>query len=292
MGAAAFVFIMLALLFFGVVCIAAGAVCLAIFSGMSRRGVAAGKPLSIVFAVVLGFGVLMVTLPIGFFGFIVYVNSTPPYDYVETAVVIEENGYQDTRFTADGVVYRVLELEANFEVCDTLAEPVFSYKTAGFLNGSQCGNYYRLENDRNFDLIWDGGSLLFSPEDQAEEIFAYYTEECGSEWYFYDEEWLPNRLSAEAEQAMNELSAYDLDSMPQTELVSDTLSELHIVEWSSDGIVWRQSLNLIFEKNAAYLVYTSAYDENGMGTYTVVRLPLEVERPLLAAFSEEQSSAA
>ncbi len=186
-----------------------------------------------------------------------------------------------------------MELEANYEVCDTLAEPVFSYQTAGFLNGSQCGNYYRLENDRDFDLIWDSGSLLFSPEDQAEDILAYYTEECGSKWYFYDyEDCTLCRLSAEAEQAMNELSAYDLDSMPQTELVSDTLSEIYIVEWSSDGIVWRQSFDLIFEKNAAYLVYTSVYDENGMGTYTVVRLPIEIERPLLAAFSEEQSSAA
>ena len=77
----------------------------------------------------------------------------PPSDFVETDIVIEENGYQDARFTADGVVYEVLDFEANDDAY--IENPIFTYKTEGFLNRSQCGNYYKVENPQGFNIVAD-----------------------------------------------------------------------------------------------------------------------------------------
>ena len=52
----------------------------------------------------------------------------PPEDYVETKITVEENGYQDERFTADGKVYEVIDLYVNNE--DTITsklEDIDSY---------------------------------------------------------------------------------------------------------------------------------------------------------------------
>lgn len=84
-------------------------------------------------AIALGMSVLIISVPVGFFSFIVYVNSVPPESFVETEIVIEEDGYQNTRFTlrpakseeADIIyqnmveVYRLLE-NKDLYVCDDL----------------------------------------------------------------------------------------------------------------------------------------------------------------------------
>ena len=69
-----------------------------------------GKKIAIPSAILLILGTAVLLLPVGYLGFIYAVNTLPPDDYVKTDILIEEDGYQSERFTADGVVYTVLPL--------------------------------------------------------------------------------------------------------------------------------------------------------------------------------------
>ena len=115
-------------------------------------------------------------IPVGFFSFIIYVNATPPEDFVETDIVIEENGYQSERFTADGTVYVALSFEGDYDYISEHSRPVFSYKTLGFINNAWCGNYYQVDNDHGFTLICDDMSNLFCPENEKDMIEAFYSD--------------------------------------------------------------------------------------------------------------------
>ena len=162
MGAVAAVIFFIVLFIFAFVGIVLSIVGITVFSKLSKKGKGFAKPLSIVSIVVLIISIILSSIPTFFFAFIAYVNTIPPEDFVETEIVIEENGYQDTKFTANGVVYHSLGLDV-FDH-SYIKEPVFSYKTSGFLNGSQCGNYYKVENANNYNLVSDEYGLLFAPE--------------------------------------------------------------------------------------------------------------------------------
>lgn len=146
MGAIFAVLFFLTVLIIGIIAIAAGIIGLIVVGKKGKSGKSALKVLTAVFAVVLSFGITITLIPAGFFSFIVTANSTPLKGFVKTDIVIEENGYQDTRFTADGVIYEVLDFEV-YDI-DAISNPVFTYKTAGFLNGSQCGIIMQLKTKK------------------------------------------------------------------------------------------------------------------------------------------------
>ena len=155
-----------------------------IFSIFSKKGKRFAKPLKIISIVFLVICSLFTLIPTGFFTMIFAMNVLPPDDYVETEIVIEENGYQDQRFTANGIVYEVIDLYVDNE--DYLDNAIFSYKTSGLLNGSQCGNYYKVENINNFDLVCDWFGLLFSPIDEKQQVLDYYLSFENQDYYYYD----------------------------------------------------------------------------------------------------------
>lgn len=281
MGAVGFVFIMIVLLAGSSLCAIVSAVCLAIFSQKKYADMKYRKPLRVILTIVLVGSIIVAIIPIGFFSFIVYVNSAPPKDYVETAIVIEEDGYQDKRFTADGVVYEVLDLEANYEVCEELATPVFSYQTSGFLNGSQCGNYYEIENSHGFNLIWDGESLLFCPKDQKREVQSYYEKEDASGWFCYDYEEKQYQLTDDMKEVLEALSVYDIDNLAETELFLDELREIDIMQTSSDRIVLKDFYYLIIVDKDVYLLFETFFNEDEVFECKAVKLPEEIGNPLL-----------
>lgn len=287
MGAAGFVFIMIVLLAGSSLCAIVTAICLAIFSRKKYTDMKYRKPLRVILTIALIGSILIVMIPIGFFTFIVYVNSTPPEDYVETAIVIEEDGYQYERFTADGVVYEVLNLEANYEICEELATPVFSYKTTGFMNGSQCGNYYEIKNSHGFHLIWDGSSLLFCPEEQKKEVQSYYDEEDISDWFHYDYEKEKHyQLTPEIEKELSTFLLYDLENISETRFILETLEEIDILQTSSDHIVLKEYYSFIIDNNEVYLVYVSSFNEEEKFDCTGIKLPEEIGTLVLQLQSE------
>lgn len=197
-------------------------------------------------------GIVIAMLPVGFFGFILWVNATPPEDFVETQIVIEENGYQTERFTADGVVYQSLELIPNYDICKENSAPVFCYKTPGFWNRAQWGNYYTLENDAGFDLIWSPYGGLFCPADQADAVLAHYRQ-AGTVWYRIPEDGGPIPLTPEIQDT---LAAMD-PSAGAEERIPDLHRELWFQSYSPDGLVCYDHITIVLTDADAWLLTRS-----------------------------------
>ena len=101
------------------------------FGVAHKKGILKKGKLFVLLSVgVLLAGVLLSSLPLGFFSFIIATNATPPEDYVETGIDVEviNKDYESYSFIAQGTVYTILDLEsANI----SLEHPVFSQKEKG-----------------------------------------------------------------------------------------------------------------------------------------------------------------
>lgn len=221
------------------------------------------------------FGLAVTAFPAGFFGMIAMSNILPPDDFVKTDIVIEEIGYQDTQFTAAGVTYLVLPFDAEYEGCAQAATPVFTYY-AGIFGGRECGNYYRLPS--NFDLIWDGSSLLFCPQAQYDAVVNYYR---ASPVYWYDiTAQTPRSLTVdgELEQILSEQApSYDLQSIEQT----DYPEEYYITGRSQDGYITYFFHTLLLIDGRYYLCHASMFGmDDGYYHFDVAPLPQAVSDEL------------
>lgn len=238
------------------------------------------KALSGIFTAVMIVGILLIVFPGILVGGILYTNTVPPADFVETHIVIEGDIYQDDSFTADGITYRKLELIAQDEPCRMAASPVFSYMPDGILNRSQWCNLYRLENGQNFDLIWDGYSTFYCPEDQADTITDYY--ENGPRMWLYYTDVL---LSEEAAAAMELYADWSGDQI--TELSDETAVEVNITCCSEDGLVLLHDVWFLVTADSVYEELTVEYDAaSNRVLYTACQLPDELVTPLLADILE------
>ena len=256
MGAVAFVVVMLILLVLGLLALVGGVI------GLIRNKKRERKK-TLLAGFLLGGGSLVCLVPLVFFGFIFCVNVLPPEDFTATEIVIEENGYQDTSFTADGRRYVALELEANYEVCAERMEPVFSYKTAGLLNGSQRGNYYAIPNEKNFTLIMGEYGELFCPEEEKEQILYSYRKEvpvwCWVEW--------KEEGYCTAAGTLDPAVGAELDAFLETSPAEEPLRlPLDAPEWtlrrqSGDGLILWEYLDLVQKDGRFYVVYQSEQDE-------------------------------
>ena len=197
----------------------------------------------------------------------------PPEDFVETDIVIEENGYQSELFTADGTVYVALSLEGDYDYISEHSRPVFSYKTLGFINNAWCGNYYQVDNDHGFTLICDDMSNLFCPENEKDMIEAFYSDK-EKQSHFCDGEKIPEHLDAKLHEALN----YDGNT---TVIPREGLTEITIERRSDDGIVFFDFHFLICYDGSFYLIHTSSYD-----TVEGSELPRDVSDEILAFYNQ------
>ena len=279
MGALFAIIFLLILLMIGMSGILAGIVGLMIARKRRMVKKPLSKALTTVFSVILSIGVTITLIPVGFFTFIVMVNLTPPDGFVETEIVIEENGYQDTRFTADGVVYEVLD----FEVYDTdaISNPVFSYKTDGFLNRSQCGNYYAIDNNQGFNLVSDKFGLLFCPVEERETVITYYMDIANLEGYYDDWNEHEFKLSYQETESVRDFLEMDIDLLSQEQIVLDGAEEFEIKLICNEGLVYVESHWFLILNDVLYYVYDSDFAEDDGLKYTLIKLPNSVSEPLL-----------
>lgn len=244
--------------------------------GKKRRK--AQKPfsaiLTAVFTVILFLGVALTTLPVGFFSFIAIVNSIPPEGFVETEIVIEENGYQDTKFTADGVVYEVLD----FVLCDSedASTPIFTYKTSGFLNGSQCGNYYAIENSQDFRLVSDKHGLLFTPTEEKERVIAYYTNMENLCVYYDDWNEREFKLSKEEATMVCDFLKLDMSLLKQERVTLTETEEFNIKLVCKEDLVFVNSYWFLSLNGTIYYVRGSDYANDDRIEYILIELPPEL----------------
>jgi len=259
-GVFAFVVLMIILLCIGFGGIAAGIVGTILFNKARKKGKKIGKPLIIVCSIILAINIVVTAIPIAFFTQIVIANTQPPENFVETAIVIEEDGYQDETFTADGVVYEAIyEFYVNGE--DYLSNPIFSYKTSGFMNGSQCGNYYKVENEKGFNLVADDIGGLFCPADEMEEVFKFYGNNDYYDWWICDDDYNPSKRVGEEEQKIaDRLYELYLSNAPiTTKEVDWEINEEYWFDFASEDKLFIKDSLQIWKINSKYYIQTSDF---------------------------------
>lgn len=206
MGALAGVIFFIILLIAGIIGIIISIAGLIISRIMRRSGRRFAKAVKVISIIWMIGSIILTAIPTSFFGFIFYINSTPPEDYVDTDIIIEGDIYQNDYFTAGGKVYKLLDFEAYYDGCKSKATPVFSYKPEGILNRAQWQNYYRIENEHDFDLIWNGSNELYCTDDERKAITQYYNS-VEYTWMYVD------------------VTDYDEDEPPIDQSVPDDLTE-------------------------------------------------------------------
>jgi len=222
-------------------------------------------------AVVLGAcGVIM---PLIFFGFILIQCATPPDDFVETGIVIEEQGYQLEEFTADGVTYRRLCFEGPSEH----GEAVFTYKEDGWYTASQWGNYYRVENGIGCDLVSDSYSGLFCPAEQYEQVAEAYenAREMDSVWRVNLKEEI--EVSDELRAAFRAVQALKGGGRSMEKSEYDASRFLFIDEYSFDGVVSYDDFVLCYLDDGVFLLEFP----DGQEGNRIVPIPEEHQSALL-----------
>ena len=211
-------------------------------------------------------------------------NTLPPEDYVETDIIIEENGYQATKFTANNVVYEVLE----FELYDSsiLTKPIFSYKTQGFLNGSQCGNYYEIENSQNFNIVSSKTGVLFAPTEEIDKIYDYYKNPNNLDAYYdcFAPELI--KLSSNQKNLLNDYINMDKTNFAKQEIILDNTNELVINITCNEKIVFIESYWFIVINNQIFYVEYSEFTDDGNIKYNLIDVPSSLETELLELYQE------
>ncbi len=229
---------------------------------------------------------------LGYGSYLVYIHAAPPSDYVKTDLFIEESGYQNERFTVDGMVYEALLLDPDYYVCMENKTAVFSYKPNGFLNGYLSGNYFAIDNEHGFDMVWNGQDRLFAPADQAEEILKFYRADPEA-WHLLDygqedENGDPVKVplpdgAVTALRAYLELNVSELETT--TAIAEDGYGTVEVFAQSRDGIVIFNPWFVVIE-GKAYIHLKSTTTEKDQEEMTLAILPDEISAPLAALWED------
>ena len=239
---------MIALILFGVLLLigligtVTGAVGLIVSLRRQKKGLLLSRTLPIVSAIFLAVGIGLMSTAAGLASVVVAVNATPPAGFVETETVIEEQGYQDTYFTADGVQYEV----TGFYVVDdaVIGDAIFTYKVDGFLNKSQWGNYYKVHNTEGFSFVCDDYGLIFAPSEQRQRIVSYYMTFQNLSCYYYngtdDEQQIP--LTDEEKNDVRRFWNAELSDIKVLQQIPESPVEFWIELMSLDGTLYITAL--------------------------------------------------
>lgn len=280
-----FVAILFIILFIiGIIGLAIGIVGIMIIHKKKKNGSKIPKFLNILFITFSSLGSLFILIPLSFTTIFILMNTLPPEDYVETDIIIEENGYQATKFTANNVVYEVLE----FELYDSsiLTKPIFSYKTQGFLNGSQCGNYYEIENSQNFNIVSSKTGVLFAPTEEIDKIYDYYKNPNNLDAYYdcFAPELI--KLSSNQKNLLNDYINMDKTNFAKQEIILDNTNELVINITCNEKIVFIESYWFIVINNQIFYVEYSEFTDDGNIKYNLIDVPSSLETELLELYQE------
>lgn len=280
MGAVFFVGFMINLLIIGLPLLILGILGIILFPRTAKKGESFGVPFTVISVLVTIVSLVMVMIPIGVFGFFIHMNSMPPDGYVDTGIMIEENGYQDTRFTADGVVYVDLGFDLHYSAED--GEAVFSYREEGFMKGTSYGNYYRLENQNNFDLVSGDRGGVFCPEEDREEILSYYTDEDESVWFYENDVTMnPRPVTNERMLAMQKLAQFDTEGLTVEDIKVEDYRWATVMEFSSDRLLIKKIYPLIVSEDVVYLQILQDDTDSFDNILKGIPLPKEIGEGLI-----------
>lgn len=252
MGAVFFLVVMAILLGIGAVCLVLAIIFLVAFLAWKKKG-QRRKGLLIPMIIFFVAGGLIALVPLSYGAIIIGMNATLPEDYVKTGIVIEENGYQDERFTADGVVYQAVPDISwdSYHENDLTLTAVFTYKEKGFMHRHEWGNYYSLANSHGFTMIVSHhGDQVFAPVAQVDEIRDWYLDKEAIQWF--EGHWDVNsmaftRVPDDLEASLNAYHASrPLDQEGHDLVVAQDARTLEFFAMSADGIIFYVNYSFSF----------------------------------------------
>ena len=268
----------------GIVC---GIIGLIITANKRRAGTPLPKVLNVIFPIVLSIGITLAMIPVSLFS-LVFIDSivscVDEENFVQTDIVIDESGYQDEKFTADGVKYSVLDFTLTYDVDN---EPIFTYK-GDFFNLWDCGNYYAVENEQDFDLVSDGCGTLFCPDSQRDEIIEYYTDSANYNAYYDDWDESRFKLSKKDKKVARELIDADIESLPEKRIAIEDAEEFSIELESIDELLYVDTYNFLIFNKKLYLVEDWDYDEDDNCVYIMKKLPEDIAEKIIEIHRDDK----
>ena len=254
---AIFVIVILAvILLAGVAALVGGIVglCLLRRKTFSNKGLVIGLLIALIVV-----GAILLLLPLGVVGYVMWTNFLLDVSTPETNIVIEEEGYPGETFTADGVVYEMLPIYPDFDYCFDHSEPVFGYTWQGVLGQNYPGTLYRVENPQNFDLIWDDCDTMYCPTDQVDEVMAYYSGAEVFRWTYISTDWVDEDdwdsiyVSEDHLETVQTLPEVWCSPVEPVKVTHDT-TELWITAYLDDKVISEMDFTVALTENEAYLV--------------------------------------
>ena len=290
----------------GLILLTCGIAGVIIFPMLSKKGFKAGVMLSVLSGVSIGAGAIIVILAASVYSPLLWISDEP---YVPTDIVIEEEGYQAERFTADGIVYVAVDLYVNYDIYEERNEPVFSYKAGKtiFSDNYERGNYYRVENDMDFDLVCDCYYTLFCPEEQKDSVLTYYLEQTDILWYTYNYDYdydfnlfnifgedddenlcLPDNLQQPLTEFIRGVDKVTDDKIEMSLGAGDEYVIYYIEAVSSDKVISYNGAEFCVTGDNVYYVLYSEYSGTLVDEYlyTLVEIPESFEAELGAYLSD------
>ncbi|MBE6633351.1 MAG: hypothetical protein E7620_03290 [Ruminococcaceae bacterium] len=276
MGVVFFLFFLVGVCSFGVILLGIG-ICGSIFFGRRTENRAPrNPPLAVVSKVAAAIGGGCILLPLLFLVGIALNNILPPADFVSTDAVIAENGYQDTRFTVDGVVYEVLDMEVADPERSRTA--VFAWITEGFFNGAQRGNYFEVVNGGGFRLVCDHQGKLFCPTEERDAVLAYYRDPQRLQFYWSPDGWeTPMPLSESEQASVSDLLLCTAEELPTVHhTATEDRPQFLLLAVSRDGAVQVLHQWFVLVDGEPHLFVLSAMEEEAV-VYELAVLPSDLQ---------------
>ena len=254
---AIFVIVILAvILLAGVAALVGGIVglCLLRRKTFSNKGLVIGLLIALIVV-----GAILLLLPVGVVGYVMWTNFLLDVSTPETNIVIEEEGYPGETFTADGVMYEMLPVYPDFDYCFDHSEPVFGYTWQGVLGQNYPGTLSRVENPQNFDLIWNDCDTMYCPAQQVDEVMAYYSSQQDIQWTYFSTSWLEYDdwdsiyVSEDHLETVQTLTEVWCSPVEPVKVTHDT-TELWITAYLDDNVISEMDFTVALTENEAYLV--------------------------------------
>lgn len=280
MGAVIGLIVAIIILIVGFALFIVGLVGLIIFIRLRKKLKKKSTVLIVVFSIILTLGVAIASGPTYIFAKIIYQKTQPPYFYVETDIVIEEEGHQAERFTANGVIYE--RLDGLSYIYDENDYPIFSYKKSGIFGPSSWGNYFAIENPQGFTLVRDDLGNLFCPANEKDTVFSFYSYSDNLNFFCDDGDSLNNEpLTGEARTSFEKFWQTNFENENKTIVADfDYSFALNFNVISKDGnIKYLSSYTFYFIDGSLYFLYDSEHILND--SYTFIALSDEIALPLI-----------
>lgn len=212
--------------------------------------------------------------------------------YVETDIVIKESGYQEKKFTANGIVYEAIDFEINN--FDAVKEPVFTYK-ANYILWTEGGNYFKVENAQGFDIVSDEFGNVFCPKKDKDKVLKFYSDISKMSGFigYYDDnyDYKEIKIDIDKNECVKKLIKLDNSKLKNINIFANSDKEFYIYLYCNEKIFKLKEYWLIQKDGKVYYLdeeeTASTFSENN---YVAYQIPEDISTELFALYSNSMKN--